>query len=273
MIPNKLEQDLRARFNPDGSDLRKQQLIMLDMLTRFDSFCKKYRLTYWLSSGTLLGAVRHRGFIPWDDDLDIEMHKTDYKKLVLVRDALLEETGMVLQDHKSDPEYIAPYAKLRDLNSELHEIHCNDRYYKYRGIYIDIFVRDKSSKLTTFISHGFQFVSYRFTKIKSDHIRKRIKNILWGGMHYCIFPFLNFYDKLFYHSKKYRHIKGSGYYDYIIDDEIFPLNNIEFENVCFPAPKDTNSYLTRLYGDYMTLPSFDDLHPHYGKIIFGNCET
>lgn len=272
MITTQLAEDLKKQFNPEGSDLRKQQLIMLDMLKKLDSFCKKYNIVYWLSSGTLLGAVRHKGFIPWDDDLDIEMHKKDYQKLVDLRDKLRIETGMMLQDHVSDPEYIAPYAKLRDLKSELIEVHGNDKYYKFKGIYIDIFVRDKASKVTTFISHGCQYISYKLTRIEKNGLRKGLKNGLWRIMHKGLFPILNFYDILFYHSEKYRHIKGSGYYDYILDKEVFPLGNITFENYDFPAPKDTVSYLKRMYGNYMELPPFDKLRSHYGKIIFKESE-
>ena len=72
-MDNNLKQELRKRFNPDGSLLRRQQLRMLELLEAVDLVCKKYDIPYWLSSGTLIGAVRHQGFIPWDDDLDIEM--------------------------------------------------------------------------------------------------------------------------------------------------------------------------------------------------------
>ncbi|MDE5947376.1 MAG: LicD family protein, partial [Prevotella sp.] len=75
---------LRARFNPDGSLLRRQQMRMLDILIEVDRICRKHNIRYWLSSGTLIGAVRHKGFIPWDDDLDIEMLLPDYKRLMKV---------------------------------------------------------------------------------------------------------------------------------------------------------------------------------------------
>ena len=71
-------QALRQRFNPDGSQLRKHQLRMLEILVVIDKICRKHQIPYWLSSGTLIGAVRHNGFIPWDDDLDIEMMRNDY---------------------------------------------------------------------------------------------------------------------------------------------------------------------------------------------------
>ena len=72
------------RFNPEGSVLRLHQMKMLRILEFVDRVCRKHGIRYWLSSGTLLGAVRHGGFIPWDDDLDIEMLYRDYKRLMEV---------------------------------------------------------------------------------------------------------------------------------------------------------------------------------------------
>ena len=68
-----MSEDLRVKYNPDGSILRQHQLKMLDILIVIDGICKKHGIKYWISDGTLLGAVRHGGFIPWDDDLDIQM--------------------------------------------------------------------------------------------------------------------------------------------------------------------------------------------------------
>ena len=71
MIEKSLKSELRKRFNPAGSILRRQQMRMLELLGAVDKVCKKHNIPYWLSSGTLIGAARHQGFIPWDDDLEI----------------------------------------------------------------------------------------------------------------------------------------------------------------------------------------------------------
>ena len=85
MIDKKIQENLRMRFNPDNSVLRKHQLRMLDMLIYFDNFCRKHNLKYWLSSGTLIGAVRHQGFIPWDDDVDVEMLRRLFKNVRIIK--------------------------------------------------------------------------------------------------------------------------------------------------------------------------------------------
>ena len=95
-------------FNPEGSTLRKHQMKMVEILCVIDKICKKHKINYWLSSGTLLGAVRHHGFIPWDDDLDIEMLAEDYKRFLSVIQSELPN-DLVLQSYKTDPNYVAPY--------------------------------------------------------------------------------------------------------------------------------------------------------------------
>ena len=73
---------LKARFNPDGSPLRRMQDRMTEMLREIDAICRRHNIRYWLCSGTLLGCIRHGGYIPWDDDLDIEVLREDYDRLM-----------------------------------------------------------------------------------------------------------------------------------------------------------------------------------------------
>ena len=135
-----MDSELRKRFNPDGSLLRRQQLRMLELLEVIDVICRKHQIPYWLSSGTLIGAARHKGFIPWDDDLDIEMLRSDYLRLLKVLPQELPD-NLALQTNETDPNYIFIYGKLRDKDSHLEETNSYDRIFYYTGIYIDISFR------------------------------------------------------------------------------------------------------------------------------------
>ena len=77
-----------SQYNPEGSTLRKAQMRMLEMLVEVDTICRKHNIPYWIDFGTLLGAVRHKGFIPWDDDMDISVYEKDYNRL---REVLVKE--------------------------------------------------------------------------------------------------------------------------------------------------------------------------------------
>ena len=82
LINSQTNAELKEKYNPEGSILRQIQLGALDALVEFDSVCKKNNIQYWLDSGTLLGAIRHGGFIPWDDDIDVCVLMRDYKRLL-----------------------------------------------------------------------------------------------------------------------------------------------------------------------------------------------
>ena len=81
MIDPEIQKELRQKYNPDGSMLRSLQTSLMETLIEFDKVCREEGVVYWLDAGTLLGAVRHGGFIPWDDDLDVCILKKDRKKL------------------------------------------------------------------------------------------------------------------------------------------------------------------------------------------------
>ena len=132
MIDKLLQAQLRFKYNPDGSLLREHQLRMLEMLDYFDKLCKKNGIRYWLSSGTCLGAIRHGGFIPWDDDVDIEMLRSDYIKL----EKIFKETNeYILQTWRNDKYYCLSFAKMRDKRTQIY-----NSLFKYKGIFIDILV-------------------------------------------------------------------------------------------------------------------------------------
>ena len=165
-----MDSELRKRFNPDGSLLRRQQLRMLELLEVIDVICRKHQIPYWLSSGTLIGAARHKGFIPWDDDLDIEMLRSDYLRLLKVLPQELPD-NLALQTNETDPNYIFIYGKLRDKDSHLEETNSYDRIFHYTGIYIDIFPLEKIPYCLAWIGRHKQGQIYK--QMKKKNIRKK----------------------------------------------------------------------------------------------------
>ena len=123
----------------DPDTLRKAQLIMLDMLVEFDALCKRHQLQYWLDSGSLLGAVRHQGFIPWDDDIDISMPVEDYQQFLTIAQEALS-SDIFVQTRQTDPHFKFDYTKLRSNRARIVEFHEKGRQVNYhQGVFVDIF--------------------------------------------------------------------------------------------------------------------------------------
>ena len=124
-----------------NEELKMIQKIDLEMLVEVDRICRKYRIRYSLDGGTLLGAVRHKGFIPWDDDVDVIMLRKEYRKFQKACRKELDQSRFFLQDYQTDPEYRWGYAKIRRKNTEY--IRLGQEYLKQKGgVCIDIFVVD-----------------------------------------------------------------------------------------------------------------------------------
>lgn len=260
--------NLRERFNPDGSTLRRQQLRMLELLDAVDTICRKHQIPYWLSSGTLIGAARHKGFIPWDDDLDIEMLRSDYLRLIKILPKELPE-DFVLQTNDTDSNFISIYGKIRDKKSYLEETNSYDRIFKEKGIYIDIFPLERIPYCLAWIAGHMQGQIYNQLnnkKLEEKTIIKRIHKIYWFNTRIG-FPILRFLSFLL-PGKELRHSFGTAFFKPRYLEDIFPLTEIEFEGKMFPVPHNTDALLRKIYGDYMQLPDLNELHPHYSKIEF-----
>ena len=123
----------------DPKTLRQAQLIMLDMLMEFHAICERHNLKYWLDSGTTLGAVRHEGFIPWDDDIDLSMPLEDYKKFQTIAEEELSE-NIFFQNRQTDSSILFDYMKLRSNKASIIEFHEKDKDVEYhQGVFVDIF--------------------------------------------------------------------------------------------------------------------------------------
>ncbi|MBU1667984.1 LicD family protein [bacterium] len=253
----------------DPKTLRKAQLIMLDMLVEFDAICTKHNLQYWLDSGTLLGAVRHQGFIPWDDDIDLSMPVEDYEKFRKIAQSELSDS-IFFQTVETDAAFKFDYIKLRSNRASIVEFHEKDREVGYhQGVFVDIF------PMLTVENTPFhqQFYTDIFKLIRSvssvslhtpegkDNPLIRAKLVeSWDVMHQG----WQKEDIKIVYSGKMPDV--AVWFDY---KKVFPLKKMEFEGLVFPVPNDPWHYLENTYSfNYMELPPVDKraIHAHEIKI-------
>ena len=261
MIDSKLQIELRKRYNPDGSDLRKAQLRMLSVLIFLDKVCKENGLEYWLDSGTLIGAARHGGFIPWDDDIDVCMMKNDADRLKQILGDKIWDDHIVLQSNDTDSHYYnASWMTLRDTQSEYVTDSYAHRILKYRGVQIDIFVMEEdipinllkfSNKLFNFFITSPLYGRHGLTLLR-PLVRWNYKLINKG-----LFSILRNIRKK---STTISSGLGCSFLKIQEKDTVFPLSTLEFEGYYFNVPNDPNKYLTKLYKHWIQIPSNIKVH-------------
>ena len=257
-----------SKYNGDGTPLRKAQLKMLEVLLEFDRVCKKNGLTYWIDFGTLLGAVRHGGFIPWDDDIDLSMPPEDYRRFKEIAPEELSE-GFTLQTEKTEPSSMQGDGMFKvRMKNTLYLMEHDDLAKPYsKGIFIDIF---ESVPTPAINRRLFAFLVKRISKSHGFmHYNKRLNfgNII----RWFVFP-VSFF---FFHDIVWRGIclfskKNCEFtpmtrvlYGYPSPREaIYPLGEIEFEGHKFPCPHDAHRRLTDMWGDYMKLPPVEKRKIH-----------
>jgi lipopolysaccharide cholinephosphotransferase len=252
-------EQLRQRYNPEGSKLRQDQLELLMMLKRVDAICKENNIQWWLSSGTLLGAARHKGFIPWDDDIDIVMLRKDYRRLERIL-RKLNEKEFVLHSMCSDVEYVNCFGKYRKRDGVVESKNRRYNYYRWRGIGFDIFTIEKTSyfaaKAASTIYGNIQHLT---SYIRWGVVRKpliRLIQLLCFGI---IFPILRLIG-LINPRGEYHYSLGQGWakHTFFMEDTM-PLTTTEFEGEQMPAPKNMDAYLTRVYGNWRKLPGEEQI--------------
>ncbi len=243
-------EDLRQKYNPEGSTLRKAQLRMLDILSVVDEIFRRNHIDYWLHGGSLLGAVRHHGFIPWDDDVDIAVRSSDMPRVRKVLQAELPN-NLCFQDATTDSRYHLPISKVRDKHSLIDEVDSHNM--KERGLYIDIIPME-------------EIVSTKFKR----PIDKFCRHCFWGRSRYNdrvldrLIGFFGYYPmKLWIGMIRLwlkmfpTHIWGNLYgWDDLEEQEtdVFPVQDIDFEGHTFMAPANPDAFLKVIYGDYMQIP-------------------
>ena len=259
--------ELKARFNPEGSPLRRQQLVMLEIVTLLDTICKKHDIPYFLYGGTLLGAIRHNGFIPWDDDLDVGLMRKDYKRLMKVLPDELPP-HIILQTNQTDKNYFYFFAKLRDTRSFLDE-GAYDRAFKYRGIFIDIFPFDRLHlSLQQLKLQSYAYTLFRAGNGNESSLRK-IRAVTWFNRNIS-FPVLRAVSRLT-GGKTLTYDFGIPFHIVYDEKDIFPLTTHQFEGVHLSVPGNSDHMLRSQFGDYMRLPDLDKIEHHVQRLEFYDC--
>lgn len=260
-----------SQYNSDDSVLRKAQIRMLHMLIEVDKICRKHNIQYWLDFGTLLGAVRHKGFIPWDDDLDITVLRKDYKKLRKILQKELPEQ-YIFQDWTTDKYAFDNFGRVKDTKSLFD--YPLFRKQKHRGLHLDIFIVEKGISIS--IKKKIDFLFGRVFRTLNNYGDVTCKSIFKRKLLYifaiCLAPFAYLLIEI---ERLIAQLTpndllilsfGSNWYSERHTKDIFPLQEIKFENHFFYAPWNTTKYLKLIYGNFMQLPPEEMRNGHGVKI-------
>ena len=259
----------------------------LDLLNELDRVCKKHGLQYFVDSGSLIGAVRHKGFIPWDDDIDVIMKRADYDKLSEIA-ATEFKHPYFLQTAYTDKGYLRGHAQLRNsdtsamLPKEAKKVPFN------QGIFLDIFPIDADSKIKLFnrtkcwiLRKYHAIFNYVYMKEPGKSIKSKLyakiaegirKNPEKASRHFekiCRFVIFksNCYDKISY----YRRYNKYKYFENELFDKVL---YVPFENLTVPIPAGYDVTLSRTYGkDYMVPKNIPNCHAQNGALIVSTSES
>lgn len=263
--------------------LPKVKYTELEILKVVDQFCKENNIKYSLAYGTLLGAVRHKGFIPWDDDIDIFMLREDYEKFIeLWLDNPVE--GYILENKRTNPNYDQCLTKIRkDHTTYLQESPHGDKNEVnsgyHTGIFIDVFpldriantpIQGKIQKLTAMFyflySRGFAFDrGSAFVKLGCNILLKLVPKTKYSKIVLILEKKLQKYNFTNNRLVSFDTMEDlSRVFESDLMDEFI---DIEFENERFKAVKDYKGFLTEQYGDYMQLPPEEERVWYHHPIV------
>lgn len=265
-------------FNREKPEVAAAQKVMLEILCEIHKICVENNIRYWLVGGTLIGAVRHKGFIPWDDDCDVGMLREDFNKFLEVAPGCLS-AGLHLQTRDVEPEYHLPFAKIRKDGTLLVESGETGNENYHHGIFVDVFPYDRYSS-ATFLNwmHWGKHFRDRRNRYKR-HSWKRVlvtfyTNVIMG----IPVVFTRMIGKWFVgHPERYGD-KNSKYISFGMECRVNCVNLVEdylpvrlsekcFEGYDFYVPANSDAVLSAEYGkDYMQLPPIEKRTTH-AKII------
>lgn len=261
----KYPNDLFYFDNTYDGNLELLHDLLFKLLCEFDRICQKHEIKYFLGGGTLLGAVRHKGFIPWDDDVDVMMLRPDYEKFLSVVEDELDES-MFFQSNQTDPQYHSVFTKIRlngtsfvtSFSYQFHEMH--------QGIFIDIFVHDKTAnnpklqKLHIFktllarsmVFHKWDespmhfYGKHKFIcRLATKYIKRHGFDILENHQEKVIQKYKNKKTRYLYDGTG-EHLRNGAF----LANWLNKAEYVDFNGKKFPVPTDAKHYLKYSYGDY-----------------------
>lgn len=262
-------------------DISELKRIQIDILNYFDVFCEKNNINYWIDYGTLLGAIRHKGFIPWDDDIDIAMLREDYEKASATFNS--QSNGIyVFQTPSNDKNSCYPFGKLINTQTVLYEYGETGIE---TGVYIDVFVYDNSPEDVKAARRIFRKRDFlgRVRRLQLP-MRKGIsglKRFVYriGSTILCPVSRNVINRALDRNARIYEKISTKNVSTFIdpydstyfsVEKCIFQdLIRVEFEGKLYPAPRNYDYWLRVLYGNYMELPPVEKrVHQHIFKAFY-----
>ena len=268
--------------------LKKIQSAELYLLIEFDKVCRELGLTYFLDSGTALGAIRHGGFIPWDDDIDVGMPRKDYDRFMEIGQSYLPD-NIFLQNRRTEKNYIRYAAKLRLKGTVFPE--TNGAPYEHNGIFIDIFPFDSIAGnrfwarfnvktvvemlhvIRTYRGHDLGVSPSRVRRCLSWFIKRMPEGLINRLEKSCIKIALRNKDKETRFMTCYFW-RMSQTKQYLFEtSKMLPVKDVLFEGQEVKIMNNPDHYLALMYGNYMQLPPEEKRVIHSkGDVDFGDFE-
>ena len=264
---------------PMDSDLRKLQMKELEILHEFDRVCKQLDLNYFLFYGTLLGAVRHQGFIPWDDDIDVIMTRNEYELFIKHGPSLIGDKYFI-QNMKSESNFNYVITKIRDSETTfLEEFHQDDEI--NHGVWIDVFILDNIPRFVNswctgiFVSLVSQLPLLQQKPLFPERYPTFSKTVqgLFSSLPIIPSSMREITSKLLSittnDKSDFLLCSHTSIHPYLIfERHLFEeLIMMRFEDDYFPVPKQYDRILSILYGDYMKLPEESMRCPQHKNVL------
>ncbi len=256
--------------------LEELKCVELELLKAFIKVCDELKLNYYVIDGTLLGAVRHKGFIPWDDDIDVGMPREDYEIFLKKGQELLPEYYF-LQNIYTDREYLMSFSKIRDSRTTFIETSVKDRRINH-GVFIDIFPLDFSTneaklkasfrylKRTLDFRIGAEFyVSDRSWKVKLVGLFLKMR---YPSIQKALLKREKLFCSMNQGAFLANHSSAWGIKEIVPVEWYGEGADLEFEGIAVKGPVEYDKVLTQIYGDYMQLPPEEKrIAHHYTEVI------